>query len=920
MFKSHQTERVTSDHLLQWNGTPEVCNEGMRGLSHRNGSRATSYPNVPERILWRDHGIHVCDNNTGYAGIQTLQRSKEVDRIALGDETQGSQSRKEAGSTTHGTSGCTHLPTLINVACEARTHPLDLGQQIWRPSTHADRGGDRSPRWINTNPDQHAWVEGGPGREQEGLEGNLHPISMEGCIQRRDEETRHLEGGREKAASRDPRGPYTEKNQSTNRRQTNIHVHHEKSHQQCSEVTREDPGRLRPRTVPGSRDDRPLNESGGDPYPSPTIPTHPNSSLDTAWSADKTGIGCPHFIHSNSTLWGGARKTPNGHVTLPTPSPGEHLSSECPPNCPANVPASIFHVTGYSVDQDNHKSPLDNNVLERARQELNSIIEGVDLDCVLSKDDLLAAVGLSAGLSSESPKLCVFVDGKWIRMKSSNKTKVPLDKIGKHTLDMNKVIKAASTLDPPLKKMLEVFCSYTASLSTRPNLSGIDRKISKNFSRRDLKMLQNAKILSRKKGNFSLLGFKVKKKDPRLSRFITDCRPFNERFKEFSEETMNLPRQHEIMEWGVQHPIIWSVDAKAYFYQFGLKGAASKWFPMSFKLNEEELDFTMNRLPMGCKIAPIIAQRVSNLIIERTRWHMEKEGIEGRVAAWVDNFLMFAHDAATADKIFVILQGQLRYFNILCSPLDTSGAFLGLEKTPSGLRLSLKFRTALRESIRKVLQGDSLTKKQAEILCGRLMWLNYSIKRSPLACFPRTLQLMRDLPKMPHETSITISNHLKEEIERWESDIDLQFTGTPIIKNVPDVWTDATPTRIAVVIGRTVLMAELFRVVDIALAEALAAAWGLIFSNNIAHIHIDNLGIAHALAKGHSSSQTINQVFANIFKKPTHGSVTWVPTEDQVADGPTRNALPKFAASSSERWKIISSMVFAQTKHSPGTG
>ena len=142
---------------------------------------------------------------------------------------------------------------------------------------------------------------------------------------------------------------------------------------------------------------------------------------------------------------------------------------------------------------------------------------------------------------------------------------------------------------------------------------------------------------------------------------------------------------------------------------------------------------------------------------------------------------------------------------------------------------------------------------------------------------------------MPHETSITISNHLKEEIERWESDIDLQFTGTPIIKNVPDVWTDATPTRIAVVIGRTVLMAELFRVVDIALAEALAAAWGLIFSNNIAHIRIDNLGIAHALAKGHSSPQTINQVFANIFKKPTHGSVTWVPTEDQVADGPTRN-------------------------------
>ena len=173
---------------------------------------------------------------------------------------------------------------------------------------------------------------------------------------------------------------------------------------------------------------------------------------------------------------------------------------------------------------------------------------------------------------------------------------------------------------------------------------------------------------------------------------------------------------------------------------------------------------------------------------------------------------------------------------------------------------------------------------------------------------------------MKHDESITVSDDLMEEIKRWEKGIDSHFMGTPTVLDIPDVWTDATPTRIAVVIGQTVLMAELFRAVDIALAEAMAAAWGLILSNNTAHLHIDNLGVAYALAKGHSISPTINKVFSNIFKTPITGSITWVPTEDQVADGPTRNAPPKFAASAPERWKTISSMVFAQTKHTSGTG
>ena len=561
--------------------------------------------------------------------------------------------------------------------------------------------------------------------------------------------------------------------------------------------------------------------------------------------------------------------------------------------------------------------PLVTSEILQAVGALELAVKGVNLHTKVPKEELLASVGLASGLSSESPRLCVFVDGKWQKMRTENKTKAPLDRIGSHSLDMTKVTQAAESMDPPLKEMLDTFCNGVVKPSIAPKLLGASRKLSKDFSRKDLKMLVRAKILSRRSARSSLLGFKVKKKDPRFSRFVTDCRPFNKKFSAFTDEKMNLPKQHTIMDWGVKYPIIQSVDAKAYFYQFALKGPSSRWFPMSFSVDNEEMSFAMNRLPMGCNLAPIIAQRVSNIIIDRTRWHLRKRGIPGEVVAWVDNFLMFANDKASAAEIEKILLGQLRYFNVLCSPMDTSGDFLGLEKAPSGgLRLSSKFRASIREQIKKVQEEGVMEKKQTEILCGKLMWLNYTVERSPLAVFPHTLEIMRSLPRASSATTFTISEGFREELNRWESSIDKPFMGTADAQNTPEVWTDATPTRIAVVMGRAVFMAEMYHAVDIALAEAIAAAWGLILSNNKAHLFIDNLGVAHAFAKGHSTSHSINQVIRNVFSmdKPTDGSITWVPTEDQIADGPTRGLPPKFTASASGRWKVIPSMIFAQAR------
>ena len=540
---------------------------------------------------------------------------------------------------------------------------------------------------------------------------------------------------------------------------------------------------------------------------------------------------------------------------------------------------------------------------------------GVELKELVEPAELFSDIKVSEGLSSQSPEISINIGGEWITLGSTNKSTAPLDKIGSHELNMDAARKAAERDDPTLAEMLRTFCSEEGSTQHRPNLQGLEKATSRDFGRQDLTMLVKAGIIDERERQFSLKAFKVKKKDPAVSRFITDCRVFNDRFTAFKGERMNLPRLHDIMEHGARFPVIWSIDAKAYFFQFKLAGEAATWFPMQFKVDGKLRSYCMSRLPMGCSTAPIIAQRVSNLVIKRTRERMSILGLDGFIEAWVDNFLVFASEEATATLIMKALQGQLHHFNILCSDVDKSGRFLGLERTGQGLQLDSSFRTTLKEDLKRSEHEEHLTKKAAEILFGKLLWLNYAIARIPLAKCPHTLETLRTLPRLGSGEGIPLSPGLRQELGEWERQIDTVFCGRALSdKHIPDVWSDATPRRIAVVSGHVVLMAELDHDIDIALAEAVAAAWGLIINNFTAHLHIDNLGIAHVFAKGHCKSPPINRVLANAFEHEVCGSITWVPTRDQVADGPTRGSLPNYAALQKEEWLTIRSMWFTEGK------
>ena len=319
---------------------------------------------------------------------------------------------------------------------------------------------------------------------------------------------------------------------------------------------------------------------------------------------------------------------------------------------------------------------------------------------------------------------------------------------------------------------------------------------------------------------------------------------------------------------------------------------------------------------MGFHLAPIIAQRTSNIVTARTTHYIQNAGIHGAVLAWVDNFIVFADSDDVCETIMRILQHQLRNLNIKCSEVDTSQSFLGLTRVKGGLRLDDSFVSRFRAAIREALQSKDCSKKQLEILGGMIMWLNYATVRMPLAARPATLALLRTVASMPGSGRMRLSSQLRKELVSWNEKADCVFSPTPR-RNLLTVWSDARPFQICVVIDQYVFIGRTTFPVDISIGEALAAAWGIVMSGSLARSHIDNLGVGFAFAKGHCKSTSVNTIIANTITRPVTGRILWVPSEDEVADAPTRDRLPPYVGAvkrQSTTWKHIDSMFFISFK------
>lgn len=574
---------------------------------------------------------------------------------------------------------------------------------------------------------------------------------------------------------------------------------------------------------------------------------------------------------------------------------------------------SGFRVTGY-YDTDT-PSAMPKNEIAEAASLLEHLLKDLDIQEKVDNNNIGAGdVSITPGPSSSTPFVNIRTEnGEWIKFGERPVSLAPLAEIESHHLNTARVFEEATNKDPVLASMVHEF--MIADIDKKAPVvctSDLPEQVSRGFSGKDVRMLLKAKVIAHKHAKFALRGFKVAKKDPNLSRFITNCKPFNKIYSKFKGEKMNLPWLHNVMRSGARYSTVWSVDAKAYFFQFRLGRKACEWFPMRFKVGEQLVKVALRRLPMGFHLAPIIAQRTSNLIIQRVLYHMRRQSppLEGDVVAWVDNFIVFAEDPSATAQIMEILERQLQTFDIACSPVDKSQEFLGLQKTAKGLALQQSHQDKLTASISEALNKGAPMKKELEQLAGRIMWLNHTISRRSLATMPATLELLRHIPTMASTDNFVLSGTLRHELAMWKADAGKEYILDNSAATIPIAWSDATNRRIAVVVESKVLIAETTNDVPIATMEALAAAWALALNKNMAHLRIDNMGVAYAFAKGHCKARVVNRILGKVFSTSVKGSIMWVPTADQVADGPTRDCRPDHTQRERERWKHLNSMFF----------
>lgn len=515
-----------------------------------------------------------------------------------------------------------------------------------------------------------------------------------------------------------------------------------------------------------------------------------------------------------------------------------------------------------------------------------------------------------SGISSNSTFVSVKTEEGWVDMKTTTFCEAPLAPIDVATANAQRIYQAALEEDPTLAELVAFFLLPSGDKETKLlfSIAELPHILSKGFSNDDVDLLRSAGVIKEGNAAFALGAFKVPKKDG-LSRFIVNCKPINDVFPLFREVSMNGENLYELTDWALHYKVIWSVDANAYFFHFKLQGNAKELFPVRFDRERSSITVFMDRLPMGFTLAPAIAQRTSNLITNAVRKEIQRNGWDAKVAAWIDNFIVFAHDDITANKVMSVVEIKLSHFNIKFKDRDKSGIFLGLVRSPEGLVMQKEWVSAFKKDIASIPKDHICNSKLIERILGKALWVNYAIVRQPLALHPNILALARRLPSAAGV--LTLTPHEKIELDHWPTLAEGQ-----LIKKLPmppprAVWSDARPNILAVVTKGTVFIALLPLNINIALAEIIAAAWGGSIYHKDAHLIIDNTTAAYALAKGHCKSAAINEIIKNYFKRgQPRGSILWICSKLQIADAPTRGAVPTGDTEDLSQGQVLKSMFF----------
>lgn len=405
-----------------------------------------------------------------------------------------------------------------------------------------------------------------------------------------------------------------------------------------------------------------------------------------------------------------------------------------------------------------------------------------------------------------------------------------------------------------------------------------------------------------RKPTFIMPVFKVPKEQK--ARLIVDCRELNHQLPRPGD--MGLPNLHDVLDDMSKCKWIAQFDGRSYFYQIPLDEEAQDLFGVKLAGARGKFEtYALQVLPMGFSYAPGVAQAISNLVLRKV-----KEAHPGVTAhAWVDNFLLGA-DTREA------LEGAIRSFQARCEryaielkpnpePIVQSMEVLGVHLDVSGdatIAIGSKMRAKLEGMTAK--EGDKWTPRAAYELVGALLWVHWSVWRTPLATQEH---LIRAISVVATEVAATGKwdgklTSVKQEELLGSIDAALRAPaasgGGPAVRASTVVWTDASQQALGYVVSNhlgQIGARERGPDADIFQRELWAAARALVLLSNRGGgtVVIDNKPAFHALVRGHSTSPMANAVLRNMVERAGGHPVelAWTESANQAADDISRGGV-----------------------------
>lgn len=385
-----------------------------------------------------------------------------------------------------------------------------------------------------------------------------------------------------------------------------------------------------------------------------------------------------------------------------------------------------------------------------------------------------------------------------------------------------------------------------------------------------------------------------KRSTPDLLRFIVDGRPWNQTQQDPIK--MPIPELRQTV-FGLQRKrFAVQYDGVSFFYQFRMEHDR-----IHFRRNGK--NYKMNRMPMGWKWAPTIAQHTGNAILKQV---LKESGLAADsvyTACWVDNFLLSADTKEQLDEL-------VKTFLSICARVS-----LEVKKEEAASEQHTMFagiQHDLQEHRYRPRVSENLVQKCETLRdvmknCGACIWQVYG--RGRKLCYYRDLinfvsRLCTPALAGDQSWDSPLQRYLRKgddiHLERLYAIASDESWEVPDLSQYPadsvETYSDASSYMWAFSTDMTTGGQGFFRKGSkqhifvkegIALLAAVAAE-----APNFRHRHrtfrVDNLPLVHAFAKGHSPNITVNNILCRVFdiikEHQVQVSVVWVATDLNLVD------------------------------------